>query len=308
MAIEYQQQFPLLFNNLQFLQQINLANNSLSEFPLVEGSTQLRSINLKNNKISTTTNVSFDLDQLIRLDLSGNAFIVIESNSFGTGKFKGLQSLILDGNTQLTTIEKFGLSGMANLREISIQNNPKLVAIHPQAFHGEENEGLVESSPKIVRLGNNGLTSIGYGLLKWSELEILELNGNPWNCDCDLQWVPSFWTHQKTDASIFTRANFICDEPKPLHGIPVWRGDEDEMLCFSTTTTLIGLFSIIIITLIFITFGVFIGLSFCGLLPAKFKINPFGIGTTSTNGKPKYAKMEEEPGPGEMEWDSSDLP
>lgn len=62
-------------------------------------------------------------------------------------------------------------------------------------------ENCEDSNPKLVKLAENSLTYIEFGLLNWTTLEELILVRNPWMCDCNLQWVPIFNKHKPKEAT-----------------------------------------------------------------------------------------------------------
>lgn len=62
-------------------------------------------------------------------------------------------------------------------------------------------EDCEASNPKLVKLSDDSLSYIDFGLLNWTSLEELILLRNPWYCDCKLQWVPQFNKHNPKDAT-----------------------------------------------------------------------------------------------------------
>jgi hypothetical protein len=72
----------------------------------------------------------------------------------------------------------------------------------------EKEEDSADCHPKAVKLGDNNLNFIDYGLLIWKNLEMLELYRNPWICDCNLQWVAEFYRKRTEDAAILADSDF----------------------------------------------------------------------------------------------------
>jgi hypothetical protein len=42
-----------------------------------------------------------------------------------------------------------------------------------------------------LHLGENALTTLSSALVPWDKLEWLDIQGNPWNCDCYIKWMTS---------------------------------------------------------------------------------------------------------------------
>ena len=77
---------------------------------------------------------------------------------------------------------------MHNLEVIEIKNNPGLYYIDPYAFY----DTLSNDAPNIIKtidLSNNALTQISETLLLWNTTEQVNLNGNPYDCDCLISWM-----------------------------------------------------------------------------------------------------------------------
>jgi hypothetical protein len=327
-AVMYYDEYRFTLSNLEYLEEVNLSNNSLTDFPTVvlNGSTTIKRLFLKNHQIASLSLPYGDafhgefFPNLEMLDLSGNFFNVITPNEFSG--FKGLQKLILDGNRHLTMIEKYSFSGLNSLVELSCERNRMLTYVDPLAFQADPLVAKsTNSTPRTVRLGGNGLAYIEFPLLPWKDLEDLDLLGNPWNCDCNLQWVASFRAQKSSEASILMDTDFACQAPPSLRGMEVASVDPAEMLCFSETATTVGIIGIIIFGVLLIVFAIFIALSTIGCLPSWLeRCNLFGRG----NELPKYSRVYPKPSgryeigntashdgghvnetPVELEWDSA---
>ena len=123
---------------------------------------------------------------LTYLDLSATDLVELEDHSFH-GLY-GLRILILNDLPRLREIQAMAFDSLAELDTLEIQHNPNLVYIDPFAFY----DNLHASKPNHVQrafLTANALGFLSPSLLHWDEMEIMDLSGNPWNCDCNLKWI-----------------------------------------------------------------------------------------------------------------------
>jgi hypothetical protein len=277
----------------------------------------LKKLSLKNNQISSLSEVLLhQLSSLTALDLSGNWFETIPPYSF-----MGLNSLkILHLNNMpfLRHVDNYAFAGLISLKEFIAQKNHFLTHIEVFAFRVPDDQvELGDSNPRVVKLGDNNLNSIEYGLLNWTHLETLELYRNPWICNCHLQWVAEFFKKRKSDAAILADSDFICTEPHIFAGVPVVRVDPDEMLCDSPLAMGALIVGIFLFGFLLFTFCSIIILNHMGILPEWVRrYNIFGSGSSlpkymRVNPKPTRSRIpecmkgEQEPSPGELEWDST---
>jgi hypothetical protein len=74
-----------------------------------------------------------------------------------------------------------------------MNNNHRLEYIHPGAFaFPEKDNPKILQYPQITKLflQNNNLTSLDQNIVfRIDELKEVELHGNPWTCDCNVQWI-----------------------------------------------------------------------------------------------------------------------
>lgn len=156
-----------LFDALNNLEYLNLANNPITNVPssTFRGLTNLRWINLSNNKLKQLTFGLFHFSPRVR-------------------------SLTLD-STEIDILHNSEFLGLPLLEELKIRNNKRLVEIEPY---------LLADTPQIKHLdiSGNSLTFLPLALANLTQLQSLNIEGNPWACDCRMYWFASWAEKHKS--------------------------------------------------------------------------------------------------------------
>ncbi|NWI95623.1 GP1BB protein, partial [Pitta sordida] len=83
-------------------------------------------------------------------------------------------------------------------------------------------------SAEMIHLGYNRLTSIPNGLFDNLErLQVVYLQGNPWECDCDILYLRS-WLQWQQNRTLYRDVR--CSSPVQLQGRVIAYLTEDEIL------------------------------------------------------------------------------
>ncbi|XP_065200926.1 leucine-rich repeat neuronal protein 1-like isoform X2 [Planococcus citri] len=202
-------------SSLPHLKELHLSNASLKVLPenIFHGPRYLEVIDLSYNQFREPPIQLENTHSLKWLSLDGNPFKYIES--FMTLPF--LQILHLSKMPELVTIKNRSLSTLPLLEEFYCSDNRKLVKISKDAFSARSNqdeEGEVWPPLKVLVLNNNALRYIESHLVsRWESLKVIDLQQNPWMCDCENQWLVSTLTPiiQKTSPEMLN--SFQCSEP-----------------------------------------------------------------------------------------------
>uniref|UniRef100_A0A8C1YYM5 Uncharacterized protein n=1 Tax=Cyprinus carpio TaxID=7962 RepID=A0A8C1YYM5_CYPCA len=171
------------FSLLEGLLRLDLSRNRISFLSegFSQGLSSLRDLSLAENRLTSLDSSCFvHFDALQRLNLSHNAIETIKMRAFGS--MSTLRQLQLNSNN--LTVLKNGIFSM--LRNLEVLN------LHHNQIHYLD-VGVLSplTSLALLDLTNNNLSTIQFMTflsLKTSSTHII-LQGNPWNCDCDLQRV-----------------------------------------------------------------------------------------------------------------------
>uniref|UniRef100_A0A8C9L8K2 Immunoglobulin superfamily member 10 n=1 Tax=Pavo cristatus TaxID=9049 RepID=A0A8C9L8K2_PAVCR len=181
------------------VERINLGYNSLLTLTDTDfaGLKKLELLMLHSNEINAIPDKVFrDLHSLQVLKMSYNKVSVLQQDAF-----YGLKSLVrlhMDHN-EIEFVNPNVFYGLTSLRLVHLEGN-LLKQLHPDTFVTLSYLQIFKvSSIKHIHLSDNALTSLPREMLSYMpELESIYLHGNPWSCDCDLQWFAE-WAKQRPD-------------------------------------------------------------------------------------------------------------
>nr|XP_009861947.2 chondroadherin-like protein [Ciona intestinalis] len=177
------------------------------------GLDNLKQLNLMKNNISTISPLGFaGLTKLQVLNLKLNKI-----HQFPSTQLKVLPALdtLLLGINPITEIRREALRGMKLLRQLWLEGC-NISSIARRAFNNKALQTLVLERNELENFPNLG---------RMRNLEILNLDDNPWKCDCDavsmLKWISR---HELTELYV------ECETPRYRHGVNMLTYTE-EGLC-----------------------------------------------------------------------------
>ncbi|XP_067157638.1 immunoglobulin superfamily member 10 [Apteryx mantelli] len=181
------------------VERINLGYNSLLKLTETDfsGLEKLELLMLHSNEINAIPDKVFsDLHSLQVLKMSYNKVRVLQQDIF-----YGLKSLVrlhMDHN-RIEFVNPNVFYGLTSLRLVHLEGN-LLKQLHPDTFVTLRYIEIFKiSSIKHIYLSDNLLTSLPQEMFShMSELESIYLHGNPWSCDCNLQWFAE-WAKERPD-------------------------------------------------------------------------------------------------------------
>ncbi|XP_069583600.1 immunoglobulin superfamily member 10 [Ranitomeya imitator] len=219
-----------------YVERINLGYNSLSK--LTEGDftglKKLELLMLHSNEIHTIHEHAFqDLSSLQVLKMSYNKVKTLHKNTFRS--LKSLVRLHMDHN-KLEFLSPESFYGLTSLKLVHLEGN-ELRQLHMDTFVTLRFIQIFKtSSIKVINLSDNLLSSMPKDMFLYlNELDGLYLHGNPWSCDCNLQWITELGQQSK-DLIKCKRDRLgtqcpLCSSPKKNQGKSLNEISSQDLTC-----------------------------------------------------------------------------
>lgn len=169
------------------LENLDISHNLLSgqlDAILLSGLPKLRHLNVAFNRLEWLGNDTFTHSAKLQwLSVNGNPVRSIDSGLFRRSEFLGYLSL---SGLEIEVIPLKLLDPLVRLQQLEIRDNARLT------FLGDDVFRLLGNSLRHLNLANNSLTSLPRSLRQLDALRTLNLDGNPFVCDCHLFWFANW--------------------------------------------------------------------------------------------------------------------
>nr|CAD7266583.1 unnamed protein product [Timema shepardi] len=138
-----------------------------------------------------------------------------------------MRELRISGMKQLKRVGPATFDHLISLQVFYCSFNPQLTDIDKDAFRALRQQWPI----KEMYVHNNGLKSLSEELVPWSQVEVIDLQENPWHCDCKLAWVPSvLGPIIKRNLPLFGQ-QIYCQEPSQWRGVSLLSLGDDSEVC-----------------------------------------------------------------------------
>jgi Leucine-rich repeat (LRR) protein len=210
-----------VLSSVLHLRELDMSDMELEELPkyLFKANNDLKILNLAGNLFETIPQAVGSASNLEQLNLDENPIRFITSD-YPMPPMKKLEVLNISFTEALKLVDEGGMKGLPNLKVLSMNNNPNLWMIHPDAFEfPEEDNPRIKQYPQIrqLYLQNNNLSTLHQNIIyRMDELKHVELHNNPWLCDCQLQWIIDHVVPKMNETSPSTISRALCKLPVAL--------------------------------------------------------------------------------------------
>ncbi|XP_051557132.1 carboxypeptidase N subunit 2 isoform X2 [Myxocyprinus asiaticus] len=216
-----------IFSHLDALEDLNLRNNHIINLNPGVFPSNLQKLILKNNMLVQLSPMIFDkLQQLTYLDLSQNQLSELPSDLFQN--LSSLKNLDLSEN-QITALPGTVFKGLVKIKAIHLQKN-NLSSLKVNLFMDQQDMDQ-------LYLSKNSLQNIPNGFFDYLNFHcIVQLHGNPWRCDCEIQYLHHWLRYNHENVEDLSRV--YCKAPEFIRGQNLLSIDQEQLVCVKNSSSI----------------------------------------------------------------------
>ena len=186
------------------LENVDVSHNELQDVDFASALPALRHLNVAFNRLTVVDNDTLAANPRLRwLSLYGNPVTRLDPKALShTELIEYLSLSALD----VTELPAGLLRPLARLRQLEIRDNALLTEIYDDAFQ-------FQGALQHLNLANNSLAAIPRSIRRLDALRSLNLDDNPFECDCSVFWF-AHWLDKR--AGLHVSQNMVCDDGRPL--------------------------------------------------------------------------------------------
>ncbi|CAH2085024.1 unnamed protein product [Euphydryas editha] len=180
----------------------------------------LKKLVISKNNLVEIFDVPFTLEYL---DLSDNPITQISGEDFSD--LVALKVLKLN-NLLIREVPDYAFAALHSLTELELERNRNLTKFSATAFGQDVLEDADEFTLEKLSLKGSRLKKLDRQLqIPFGQLIRLDLQGNFWNCDCNLVWIKKLQIHPDD------YEHLRCFTPKPLYNSRIFDLNETYFSC-----------------------------------------------------------------------------
>ncbi|XP_042214279.1 leucine-rich repeat neuronal protein 1-like [Homarus americanus] len=206
-------------NELHNLRELDLSQTGLNRLPnhFLTDLRNLQVLTLAENRFTTVPSEINYARNLVHLNLNANPIVSIMTGDFQAG-LSTLQELQMCAMPDLRNVGAQAFSSLSSLKVLQLSDNPLLSVIDRKAFYPVMDDKLALQE---IHIQNNNLMALPEDLVPWLRLKYVDIQNNPWNCDCHFKWVATKLIPDLEAKNPDRTLSIICAEPIEDRGMPV---------------------------------------------------------------------------------------
>ncbi|XP_066964038.1 leucine-rich repeat neuronal protein 3-like isoform X1 [Macrobrachium rosenbergii] len=209
----------MAINELVNLQELDLSQTGISRFPdhFLADLRNLQVLILAGNNFNTVPEELNYAHNLRLLNLNANPIISLTLGDFQES-LNTLRILEISAMPELRNVGARTFSKLKSLEILRMSDCPALEVLDPLAFYVMDGDEL---TLKEIHIQDNQLKTLSKDMLPWLDLQVVDIQNNPWNCDCHFRWVAETLIPDLERKNPGLTLSILCTYPAMVRGTPV---------------------------------------------------------------------------------------